>query len=98
MVDRVRVVFPQGDTHGLTGELAKKYLAQALEVRPEYAQTVHALTVTFDGDDALLDYQLNLPKFERIRRITGYLQKTEQWNSAKKAELQDRVVHEKGDC
>ena len=94
MVAGVRVVFPQGDTHGLTGELAKKYLAQALEVRPEYAQTVHALTVTFDGDDALLDYQLNLPKFERIRRITGYLVgSTDRWNCGKVAELEDRVSH-----
>ena len=27
------------------------------------------------------------------RRITGYLQKTEQWNNAKSAELKDRVKH-----
>ena len=32
--------------------------------------------------------------FERIRRITGYLVgTTERWNSAKLAELSDRVVH-----
>ena len=33
-------------------------------------------------------------KFERIRRITGYLVGTmERWNNAKKAETRDRVVH-----
>ena len=33
-------------------------------------------------------------KFERIRRITGYLVGTlERWNDAKKAEEKDRVVH-----
>lgn len=33
-------------------------------------------------------------KFERIRRITGYLVGTmERWNDAKKAEEQDRVIH-----
>lgn len=33
-------------------------------------------------------------KFERIRRITGYLVGTmERWNDAKKAECRDRVVH-----
>lgn len=33
-------------------------------------------------------------KFERIRRITGYLVGTmERWNNAKKAEEQDRVKH-----
>lgn len=33
-------------------------------------------------------------KFERIRRITGYLTGTvERWCNAKKAELKDRVKH-----
>ena len=33
-------------------------------------------------------------KFERIRRITGYLVGTmDKWNNAKKAEDRDRVVH-----
>ena len=33
-------------------------------------------------------------KFERIRRITGYLVgTTSRWNSAKLAELKDRVTH-----
>ena len=33
-------------------------------------------------------------KFERIRRITGYLVGTlERWNNAKKAEERDRVKH-----
>lgn len=39
-------------------------------------------------------------KFERIRRITGYLVGTmEKWNDAKKAEERDRVKHSvtKGD-
>ena len=34
-------------------------------------------------------------KFERIRRITGYLVGTmNKWNNAKKAEEKDRVKHE----
>ena len=33
-------------------------------------------------------------KFERIRRITGYLVgTTDRWNNAKLAELNDRVIH-----
>ena len=33
-------------------------------------------------------------RFERIRRITGYLVGTmEQWNNAKRAEEHDRVKH-----
>lgn len=35
-------------------------------------------------------------RFERIRRITGYLVgTTERWNNAKKAEERDRVKHTK---
>ena len=34
------------------------------------------------------------PKFERIRRITGYLVGTiDRWNNAKRAEEHDRVKH-----
>ena len=44
--------------------------------------------------------QLNMGegmKFERIRRITGYLVGTmERWNSAKRAEERDRVKHVAG--
>ena len=33
-------------------------------------------------------------KFDRIRRITGYLVgSVNRWNNAKKAELKDRVLH-----
>lgn len=36
-------------------------------------------------------------KFERIRRITGYLVGTlDTWNNAKKAEQRDRVKHSLG--
>ena len=42
--------------------------------------------------DCDIHYILERP-FERIRRITGYLQKTGQWNNAKSAELKDRVKH-----
>ena len=37
-------------------------------------------------------------KFERIRRITGYLVgTTDRWNNAKRAEEKDRVKHQKVD-
>ena len=39
------------------------------------------------------------PKFERIRRITGYLVGTiDRWNSYKRQELKDRVVHKSCSC
>jgi hypothetical protein len=52
------------------------------------------LEITIDGDFVNLKYELVPVKFDRIRRITGYLVgTTERWNNAKLAELKDRVKH-----
>ena len=41
-----------------------------------------------------VNYDLKQPKFERIRRITGYLTGTlDTWNNAKRAEESERVKH-----
>ena len=59
----------------------------------KYGKLLTAMEITLDGADCDIHYILNRP-FERIRRITGYLQKTEQWNNAKSHELEDRVTHD----
>jgi hypothetical protein len=47
-----------------------------------------------DSGNIALDYDLRPAKFERIRRITGYLVGTiDRWNNAKRAEEHDRVKH-----
>ena len=56
------------------------------------------VSVVPDGPDGLdglaVTYLRSVPKFERIRRITGYLTGTlDTWNDAKKAEEKDRVKH-----
>ena len=44
--------------------------------------------------DVDVDYTIKEPKFERIRRITGYLTgDLNRWNNAKQAEEHDRVKH-----
>ena len=49
---------------------------------------------TNDAGQAVLDYELQVVPFERIRRITGYLVGgMERWNDAKRAEEHDRVKH-----
>ena len=61
--------------------------------RVEYP--VKSITVT-QCDDGMVDvdYEMQGPKFERIRRITGYLTGTlDCWNDAKQAEERDRVKH-----
>ena len=56
--------------------------------------TVRGLSLTVDGDDIDITYDLSPRPFERIRRITGYLVGTmDRWNDAKTAEEADRVKH-----
>ena len=51
------------------------------------------ISLTEDGRVAL-NYTTQGQKFERIRRITGYLVGTiDRWNNAKRAEEQERVKH-----
>lgn len=47
-----------------------------------------------EPDTVRVSFTADAEKFERIRRITGYLVGTiDRWNNAKKAEEQDRVKH-----
>ena len=47
-----------------------------------------------NNNDIDVDYTIKEPKFERIRRITGYLTgDLNRWNNAKQAEEHDRVKH-----
>lgn len=58
-------------------------------------EELSSLTISREEDDNVaLDYTLQPPKFERIRRITGYLVGTiDRWNNAKRSEEHDRVKH-----
>ena len=47
-----------------------------------------------ENGEVNLDYVLQPARFERIRRITGYLVgNIDRWNNAKRAEEHDRVKH-----
>ena len=47
-----------------------------------------------DNGQVELGYELSTQKFERIRRITGYLVGTiDRWNNAKQSEEHERVKH-----
>ena len=54
-----------------------------------------SLTIsTNDAGQAILDYELQVVPFERIRRITGHLvDGMNRWNDAKRAEAHDRAKH-----
>lgn len=52
------------------------------------------MKLKIDGDFVDASYSFEYPKFQRIRRITGYLVGgMERWNDGKKAEEHDRVKH-----
>ena len=54
-------------------------------------QEITALNIKATPDDVEITYTMSLPKFERIRRITGYLVGTiDRWNNGKVSELKDR--------
>ena len=78
------------------GELSEKELKTYADRAKEkfFGKTVMAMDITVDGDYVDIDYTIEPTKFERIRRITGYLVgTTDRFNDAKRAEEQDRVKH-----
>lgn len=85
----------------LTQDEEKYYLGKAKEISNRELENV---IVKYDSCNKVNIY--NIPnkeydeffyksKFERIRRITGYLSEVKQFNNAKQGELRDRVKHNK---
>ena len=55
---------------------------------------IEGLTIIADGEYIELEYKLPTARFDRIRRITGYLVGTlDRFNNGKRAEVMDRVTH-----
>ena len=82
---------------GLTRVTKQEILGYIRHIREEHPhETIPALEISPCGDGKVaLDFTLRPPRFERIRRITGYLVgDMERWNNAKRAEESDRVKHE----
>ena len=53
-----------------------------------------SVTAISGDENFTVHYELREVKFERIRRITGYLVgTTDRWNNAKRAEEKERVKH-----
>lgn len=80
----------------LNGEITEKekqaYIQHIKEDNP--GKELRNLTIKLDGDFVDLEYDFEPVKFQRIRRITGYLVgDMTRWNDAKTAEERDRVKH-----
>lgn len=56
------------------------------------------IVLKIDGEYIDIQYEYSDPPFDRIRRITGYLVGSmDRWNSAKRAEENDRLKHDPTD-
>lgn len=80
----------------VNGEMDEKEIKEYLfYLRNKFKnQTISHMTITIDGEYVDLHYRFGPKKFERIRRITGYLVGSiDSWNNAKQAEERDRVKH-----
>lgn len=84
---------------GFTGIMSKKEIAGYIVIAEKRAgDKVKSLEISDAGDgNVALKFSNPSPvKFERIRRITGYLVgTTDRFNNAKRAEEKDRVKHMK---
>lgn len=72
---------------------ARAYILRAIDRFPD--KMIKKIVAHVDGDDIELRYEVDSVPFQRIRRITGYLNGTlDKWNDAKRAEERDRVKHD----
>lgn len=93
VIDRTNV-FVEG-VDGVTEKEARAYIEY---IRVQYPkQDITELRIGPGGEEGevSLDFTVKPPKFQRIRRITGYLVGTmDRWNNAKQMEEHDRVKHD----
>ena len=94
MIDGVKVAvnYAQASDTPVSDDEIKAY------IKHPHGQ-LESLTLDVDGEDVGIHYGLAPVKFDRIRRITGYLVGTlDRFNDAKRAEEHDRVKHEVPAC
>lgn len=90
IIDGVEVTVE--DVMGVTEQEAAEYVAH-VQKRVHGRLTKLIIRPAQDTDEVTLLWT-TMEKFERIRRITGYLVGTiDRWNNAKRAEEKDRVMH-----
>jgi hypothetical protein len=81
----------------LTEKEAAAVEARIEQLKTQYSELYRNLKIEVsinDDGDVVINHKAEGRRFERIRRITGYLVGTiDRWNNAKQAEEHDRVKH-----
>ena len=71
---------------------AAAYLAEEKQLWRDKGKELGKMVLSLEGDEVIINSFEKSP-IKRIRRITGYLSESSNFNSAKQAELDARVVH-----
>ena len=91
LLKRMKIIDKSGELSPKELEAYKDYVCDKYK---GHGKTIDTIEVIVDGDYVDLKITFAPTKFERIRRITGYLVgTTDRWNNAKRAELSDREKH-----
>lgn len=89
-IDGVSVTFPTV----MKKKEARAYVEHCRMGLKRYEHLSDVEIKILDDGNVSLDYNVQQPQFQRIRRITGYLVGTlDRFNDAKAAEERDRVKH-----
>jgi hypothetical protein len=80
---------------GMTVKEVNAYINYMTRRSPDIKAGTLDIELAGNGDEVELTLTPDTVRFQRIRRITGYLTgDVRRWNDAKTAELGDRVKHE----
>mgnify|MGYP001361116699 CR=1 FL=1 len=91
-IDNIAVAVTTPDKTELGSQELQAYVDRG---KTKYGKRLMGISIDIDGEEAAIDYVMGAPKFERIRRITGYLVgTTDRFNDGKRAEESDRVKHD----
>ncbi|EGO63272.1 anaerobic ribonucleoside-triphosphate reductase [Acetonema longum] len=77
---------------GLTSEEIARLVSDEKSLWQQRGKTLAQVDITLEGTQITVTSMEKSP-IRRIRRITGYLSSIDNFNDAKRAECQDRVVH-----
>lgn len=89
-IDGIRVTVLGGE---MSAEEQQGYIQRAKKLYP--GRIIKGMEISIvDEHTADIEYHYDTEPFQRIRRITGYLNDQNRFNNAKQAEVRDRVKHE----
>ena len=92
---KAEVIYKNGNYDALNNDEKNAVQARLDWINDRFANAESVIVTVDIGDNAIkIDHDVHWPKFERIRRITGYLVGSiDKWNNAKRVEESERVKH-----